>query len=59
VTMDAALRVATSPHDFKLMVAAAAKGPDDLEATLRGGDAVAPAEPVGPPMPSAPPPIHS
>ena len=25
VTMDAAMRVATSPHDFKLMVAAAAK----------------------------------
>jgi twitching motility protein PilT len=59
VTMDAALRVATSPHDFKLMVAAAAKGPDDLEATLRGGDPVAPAEPVGPTMPSAPPPVHS
>jgi twitching motility protein PilT len=59
VTMDAALRVATSPHDFKLMVAAAAKGPDDLEATLRGGDPVAPAEPVGPAMPSAPPPVHS
>jgi twitching motility protein PilT len=25
ITMDAAMRVATSPHDFKLMVAAAAK----------------------------------
>jgi twitching motility protein PilT len=57
VTMDAALRAATSPHDFKLMVAAAAKGPEDNhETTLRGGEASA--EPVGPPAPSAPPPVH-
>src|SRR6185312_15093183 len=29
VTMEAAMRVATSPHDFKLMVAAAGKKPGD------------------------------
>jgi twitching motility protein PilT len=35
ITMDAALRVATSPHDFKLMVAASAKPADDgPEATV-------------------------
>ena len=36
VTMDAAMRVATSPHDFKLMVAAASKPVDDdgPEATI-------------------------
>jgi twitching motility protein PilT len=57
VTMEAAMRAATSPHDFKLMVAAAAKGQDDdLETTL--GDARQPVEPVGPPAPSAPPPVH-
>ena len=59
VTMEAAIRAATSPHDFKLMVAAAAKGRDDgVEMTLRGGETPAPAEPVGPPTPSAPPPVH-
>jgi twitching motility protein PilT len=36
VTMDDAMRVATSPHDFKLMVAASAKpaGNDGPEATV-------------------------
>ena len=57
VTMDAAMRAATSPHDFKLMVAAAAKGrDDDLETALRSV-ADESAEPVGPPAPSAPPPV--
>jgi twitching motility protein PilT len=62
VTMEAAMRVATSPHDFKLMVAAAGKPSEDggPEAEVRSNGAVpeAPApvsaEPVGPP-PSAPP----
>ena len=57
VTMDAAMRAATSPHDFKLMVAAAAKGlDDDADTSSRGRDAAA--EPVGPAAPSAPPPVH-
>jgi twitching motility protein PilT len=35
ITMDAAMRVATSPHDFKLMVQATAKPADDgPEATV-------------------------
>jgi twitching motility protein PilT len=34
VTMDDAMRVATSPHDFKLMVAASAKPSDGPEATI-------------------------
>jgi twitching motility protein PilT len=34
VTMEAAMRVATSPHDFKLMVAASSKGDDGPEATI-------------------------
>jgi twitching motility protein PilT len=34
VTMDDAMRVATSPHDFKLMVAASAKPADGPEATI-------------------------
>ena len=55
VTMEAAMRVATSPHDFKLMVAAAGKpGDDGPEAEVRSNGA-APA-PSAPPAPSAAPP---
>jgi len=50
VTMEAAMRVATSPHDFKLMVAAAGKklGEDSADA------APVSSEPVGPPLSSEP-----
>jgi twitching motility protein PilT len=64
VTMEDAMRVATSPHDFKLMVAAAGKklGDDAPEAEVRAA-APTPAEPVSPPpTPSyetAPPPAPS
>jgi hypothetical protein len=57
VTMEAAMRVATSPHDFKLMVAAAGKKPGDdgPEAEVRSnGNGAAPA-PTTPLAPSAPP----
>jgi twitching motility protein PilT len=65
VTMEAAMRVATSPHDFKLMVAAAGKkaGEDAPEAEVRSnGAAPAPtappapvsSEPAGPPPASGP-----
>jgi twitching motility protein PilT len=58
VTMEAAMRVATSPHDFKLMVAAAGKKPGDdgPEAEVRSNGAVpAPApsyETTPPPAPA-------
>jgi twitching motility protein PilT len=58
VTMEAAMRVATSPHDFKLMVAAAGKEPGDdgPEAEVRSnGAAPAPApsyETTPPPAPA-------
>jgi twitching motility protein PilT len=71
ITMDSAMRVATSPHDFKLMVAAAAKpeadgsGPE-AEVTLdEPAPELAPEPPITvdvgqptapPPPPSAPPP---
>jgi twitching motility protein PilT len=61
ITMESAMRVATSPHDFKLMVAAAAKPPaDGPEAEVRSNGAAAPPVPVasapaGPPPPAAPP----
>ena len=49
VTMDAAMRVATSPHDFKLMVAASAKVDDDgPEATVSSPSPVS--EPVSEPV---------
>jgi twitching motility protein PilT len=62
ITMDAAMRVATSPHDFKLMVAAASKPADGPEATVNTPQPVAhepvsqePAapsyEPAAPPAP--------
>jgi twitching motility protein PilT len=65
VTMDDAMRVATSPHDFKLMVAASAKpGNDGPEATIsappeQDAPAADPAAPSyeaapAPPSPSAP-----
>jgi twitching motility protein PilT len=63
VTMDAAMRVATSPHDFKLMVAASAKTGDDdgPEATI-ASPAPAPApvveEPVREPVAVAAPEQH-
>jgi twitching motility protein PilT len=70
ITMESAMRIATSPHDFKLMVAAAAKpAGDGPEATVNGAAPAPPPEPVAaePPMtvgladrqaaaPSAPPP---
>jgi twitching motility protein PilT len=58
VTMEAAMRVATSPHDFKLMVAAAGKKPGDdgPEAEVRSDGATPAPAPSGPPAPSAAPP---
>src|SRR6478735_8322696 len=63
VTMEDAMRIATSPHDFKLMVAAASKPKDlsshtesDSAAELAVPTGVASAAPSGPPPPSAPPP---
>jgi twitching motility protein PilT len=59
VTFEDALRVATSPHDFKLMVAAQEKDgskPDGGDA-VPVPDAAAAAAPAGSaPPPSAPPP---
>jgi twitching motility protein PilT len=75
VTMDEAVHVATSPHDFKLMVAAAGKPkgegqaqgpgykpprPEDESAEVTGVATVAPsAPPVSAPAPSAPPPASA
>jgi twitching motility protein PilT len=63
VTMEDAMRVASSPHDFKLMVAATAKSPNGAEADVRTNGAApepAPSAAAGPPpVPSfetAPPP---
>jgi twitching motility protein PilT len=58
VTMEAAMRVATSPHDFKLMVAAAGKQPgeDGPEAEVRSNGASPAPAPSTPPAPSAAPP---
>jgi twitching motility protein PilT len=57
ITMDSAMRVATSPHDFKLMVAASSKVDDDgPEATIASP---APQPPVSDePEPVAPPPSY-
>jgi twitching motility protein PilT len=58
VTMDAAMRVATSPHDFKLMVAASAKVDDDGPEAAVSSPAHAPAPaPVSEPAPVAPEPV--
>jgi twitching motility protein PilT len=55
ITMDEAMRVATSPHDFKLMVQAAAKPVDDgPEATVE--TPAAPAPPAPGPASYEPPP---
>jgi twitching motility protein PilT len=65
VTMEDALRVATSPHDFKLLVAADGRTSTSME-DLKGVGADSlgpdtqtvssrPASPSGPPRPSAPP----
>jgi twitching motility protein PilT len=59
VSMDDAMRVATSPHDFKLLVAAEGRTATSMEDVGGGADEVAeapaaPAEPVElPPVPSA------
>ncbi len=54
VTMEDAMRVATSPHDFKLMVAAASKPKDDgPEAEIRSSNGSAPMAPSAPPAPVA------
>ena len=54
VTMDAAMRVATSPHDFKLMVAASSKVDDDgPEATVSSPTP----PPVAEPAPVVPEPV--
>jgi twitching motility protein PilT len=50
ITMDSAMRVATSPHDFKLMVAASAKPVDD------GPEATVTTTPEPEPQPSHEPP---
>jgi twitching motility protein PilT len=59
VTMEAAMRVATSPHDFKLMVAASSKpaedGPEAIVASAPSPEPPA-APPHEPPASSAPPP---
>src|SRR5215218_7591924 len=62
ITMDAAMRVATSPHDFKLMVAASAKPVEDgPEATVTTPPAPVAEEPAAsepyepPPAPVSPP----
>jgi twitching motility protein PilT len=64
ITMDDAMRVATSPHDFKLMVAAAAKPADGPEATVgaprehhQSPPAPAPAPQEAPAYATAPPPM--
>jgi twitching motility protein PilT len=64
VTMEAAMRVATSPHDFKLMVAAASKPGQGPEAEVRSNgsapaheDAPALSEPSPPTEPSPAPPM--
>ena len=49
VTMEDAMRIATSPHDFKLMVAAASKPKDDgPEAEIRASVPMAPSAPPAP-----------
>jgi twitching motility protein PilT len=56
VTMDAAMRVATSPHDFKLLVAASAKvGDEGPEATVSTPPAPEPVLPEPEPAHVAPP----
>jgi twitching motility protein PilT len=71
ITMDEAVHMATSPHDFKLMVAAGGKPKGEGQAqhpgavgkkTIESDDSgvagvatVAPPEPVVPPAPAAPP----
>jgi twitching motility protein PilT len=61
VTMEAAMRVATSPHDFKLMVAAAGKksGDDGPEAEVRPSEPPAPAPSYETSPPPAPAPAPS
>ena len=59
ITYEEAMTAATSPHDFKLMVAA--EGPigeaaAPQPASSLGQATVAPGVPAGPPPPSAPPP---
>ena len=61
VTMDAAMRVATSPHDFKLMVAAAVQagrdlrpGGDDQHAVRRRRSRSPPRSPRSRPRPRSP-----
>jgi twitching motility protein PilT len=67
ITMEEAVHVATSPHDFKLMVAAGGKRrgegqpqgpgykPADLDEETPGVATVAEPEPAAPPAPPAPP----
>ena len=53
VTMEDAMRIATSPHDFKLMVAAASKPKDDgPEAEIRSSNGHEPMAPSAPPAPA-------
>ena len=61
VTMDDAMRVATSPHDFKLMVARGLRSPATTAPRPRSIDGAAPlrrprtaSRPPPPPVPSAP-----
>jgi twitching motility protein PilT len=52
VSMEDALRVATSPHDFKLLVAAegrTATSMDDVMDVTRANGSARPAAPVAPP----------
>jgi twitching motility protein PilT len=58
VTMEEAMRVATSPHDFKLMVAAASKpgeGPDAAGRSNGSAPVSEPSEPADAYEPSSPP----
>jgi twitching motility protein PilT len=50
VAMEDAMRVASSPHDFKLLVAADGRTATSMD-DLRGRDAHRDAEPDGPPLP--------
>jgi twitching motility protein PilT len=68
ISYDEAMRAASSPHDFKLMVAAEGPGtaaaaqptpdsaPTHVPASQMGQATVSPPTPSGPPPPSAPPP---
>src|SRR6185503_2942281 len=59
ITFDDALRVATSPHDFKLMVAAQENPTSETSPAPAPQGARPPAESAPPSAPSAPPASHA